>query len=269
MQLKAAQIIKLNGFHGDSSVLKGSSFLYFDLPSIRSMSEMHVYELLLPHCQIAHSFHHRSSSCKQTLHTDLRTLGRDVLSESRFARMGLGIVNPRGHPDDDPDMCVPGTVVFKNTDVQLNNTNGTILSPLVSRSTFVKGTHTLANFSSGRSSQLAIMEKGYCPNNFMRSLHHRGNVLFHFYMAVLTFGRLSSILATNTLTLVFIFSINFTQVAGLTGYFLLGVGCSSWITSASACIYGKRHTYVFGAILLLAGSIWGACGASSIMGTPI
>lgn len=49
MQLKAAQIIKLNGFHGDSSVLKGSSFLYFDLPSIRSMSEMHVYELLLPH----------------------------------------------------------------------------------------------------------------------------------------------------------------------------------------------------------------------------
>lgn len=74
-------------------------------------------------------------------------------------------------------------------------------------------------------------------------------------------SRLSSILATNTLTLVFILGVSFTQVASLTGYFLLGVGCCAWITSATARIYGKRHTYVFGAILLVAGSIWGAVGS--------
>lgn len=71
---------------------------------------------------------------------------------------------------------------------------------------------------------------------------------------------LSSILATNTLTLVFLLHVSFTQVAALTGYFLLGVGCSAWLVSASARVYGKRHTYVFGSLLLVAGSVWGAVG---------
>lgn len=77
-------------------------------------------------------------------------------------------------------------------------------------------------------------------------------------LSLLTLGRLSSILATNTLTLVLIFRINFNQAASLTGYFLLGVGCSAWMTSATARVYGKRHTYVFGSLLLVGGSIWGA-----------
>jgi hypothetical protein len=72
--------------------------------------------------------------------------------------------------------------------------------------------------------------------------------------------RLSSILATNTLTLVFLLHVNFTQIASLTGYFLLGVGCCAWITSATARVYGKRHTYVFASVLLVVGSIWGAVG---------
>jgi MFS family permease len=67
-------------------------------------------------------------------------------------------------------------------------------------------------------------------------------------------------LATNTLTLVFLLGVNFTQIASLTGYFLLGVGCSAWLFSASARVYGKRHTYVIGSLLLVGGSIWGAVG---------
>jgi len=82
-------------------------------------------------------------------------------------------------------------------------------------------------------------------------------------------SRLSSILATNTLTLVFIFKVNFTQIAALTGYFLLGVGCCAWVTSATARIYGKRHTYVLGSILLVAGSIWGAVGTIPFFGKEI
>lgn len=75
---------------------------------------------------------------------------------------------------------------------------------------------------------------------------------------------LSSILATNTLTLIFLYKVSFTKGAALTGYFLLGVGCSAWLISASARVYGKRHAYVFGAVLLVAGSIWGAVGMSSL-----
>ena len=77
--------------------------------------------------------------------------------------------------------------------------------------------------------------------------------------------RLSTILATNTLTLVFLLDVSFTQIASLTGYFLLGVGCSAWMVSASARVYGKRHTYVFGSLLLVAGSIWGAVGTDYLL----
>jgi hypothetical protein len=98
----------------------------------------------------------------------------------------------------------------------------------------------------------------------MHCIRYRRNVLAHSRL-ILT-SSLSSILATNTLTLVFVLGVDFTQIASLTGYFLLGVGCSAWLISGSARVYGKRHTYVFGAILLVAGSIWGAVGMSSGIG---
>jgi MFS family permease len=83
---------------------------------------------------------------------------------------------------------------------------------------------------------------------------------YHPILNLLLTLRLSSILATNTLTLVFLLGVNFTQIASLTGYFLLGVGCSAWLFSATARVYGKRHTYVIGSLLLVGGSIWGAAG---------
>lgn len=43
----------------------------------------------------------------------------------------LGVLNPKGHPDDDPDRRVPGTVVFWNTDVQLHDSHHLVLSPTV------------------------------------------------------------------------------------------------------------------------------------------
>ena len=44
----------------------------------------------------------------------------------------LGVLNPKGHPDDDPDRRVPGTVVFWNTDVELHDSHHLVLSPTVS-----------------------------------------------------------------------------------------------------------------------------------------
>lgn len=103
------------------------------------------------------------------------------------------------------------------------------------------------------------MEERSRPFNPMYCFNNRRHVPF-LALILADCHSLSTILATNTLTLVFLLQVNFTQIASLTGYFLLGVGCSAWMVSASARVYGKRHTYVFGSLLLVAGSIWGAVG---------
>ena len=89
---------------------------------------------------------------------------------------------------------------------------------------------------------------------------------------VLTFvNRLSSILATNSLTFLFIFRVPFAKIPALTGYNLLGTGLGAWILSASARVYGKRHAYILGILFVFAGSIWGAKADSynSLLGARI
>jgi MFS family permease len=71
---------------------------------------------------------------------------------------------------------------------------------------------------------------------------------------------LGPILAANTLTLSLFFATPFTRIALLTGYFLLGVGVAGILAVPSARIWGKRHLFLLGTILLIATSAWG--GAS-------
>ncbi|KAL2021320.1 hypothetical protein VTK56DRAFT_7291 [Thermocarpiscus australiensis] len=71
---------------------------------------------------------------------------------------------------------------------------------------------------------------------------------------------LGPILAANTLTLTFDFTVPFTKVAQLTGWYLLGVGIAAFIFVPSGRIWGKRHLFVAGTVLLVAMSAWG--GAS-------
>jgi MFS family permease len=70
------------------------------------------------------------------------------------------------------------------------------------------------------------------------------------------------LLAANTVTLLFEFELSFTQAALLTGYHLLGVGVSGFIFVASARIYGKRHLYLLGTLLIVASSAWGGASTS-------
>lgn len=46
-------------------------------------------------------------------------------------------------------------------------------------------------------------------------------------------------------------------MALLTGYHLLGVGVAGFIFVASARIWGKRHLYLLGTILIIISSAWG------------
>lgn len=54
---------------------------------------------------------------------------------------------------------------------------------------------------------------------------------------------------------------NFTKVAVLTGYYLLGVGIACILFVPSARIWGKRHQFILGTVLLVVTSVWG--GAST------
>lgn len=72
---------------------------------------------------------------------------------------------------------------------------------------------------------------------------------------------LGPILAANTLTLTLYFTLNFTYIAILTGYFLLGVGFAGMFFVPSSRIWGKRHAFLIGLLLVVASSAWaGAVG---------
>ena len=46
--------------------------------------------------------------------------------------MGLGILSPKGHPNDDPNLCVPGThVLWKSEDTQQTDSDHIVLIPTV------------------------------------------------------------------------------------------------------------------------------------------
>ena len=71
---------------------------------------------------------------------------------------------------------------------------------------------------------------------------------------------LSPLLAANTLTLALYFELPFTEVALLTGYHLLGVGVAGFIFVTSARLWGKRHLYLLGTLIIIISSARG--GAS-------
>ncbi|KAK5110842.1 hypothetical protein LTR62_005553 [Meristemomyces frigidus] len=68
---------------------------------------------------------------------------------------------------------------------------------------------------------------------------------------------LSPLLAANTLTLTLWFERSFTDIALLTGYHLLGVGLAGFFFVASARVWGKRHLYLVGTVVIIISSAWG------------
>ncbi|KAL8922954.1 MAG: hypothetical protein Q9208_004916 [Pyrenodesmia sp. 3 TL-2023] len=74
---------------------------------------------------------------------------------------------------------------------------------------------------------------------------------------------LSPLLAANTVTLAILFERDFTQMALLTGYHLCGVGVAGFIFVASARIWGKRHLYLLGTILIIISSAWGGASGTN------
>ncbi|RVX72329.1 hypothetical protein B0A52_04534 [Exophiala mesophila] len=67
----------------------------------------------------------------------------------------------------------------------------------------------------------------------------------------------SPLLAADSVTLAIVFRRTFQDAALLTAYHLVGVGVAGWLFVASARVWGKRHLFLFGGLLMVASSAWG------------
>lgn len=74
---------------------------------------------------------------------------------------------------------------------------------------------------------------------------------------------LSPLLAANTVTLSLLFDKDFTQMALATGYHLLGVGVAGFLFVASARVWGKRHLFLLGTVLIVGSSVWGGAAGTN------
>jgi MFS family permease len=73
-------------------------------------------------------------------------------------------------------------------------------------------------------------------------------------------------------TISLLFGTNFTRVALLTGYFLMGVGAAAVFFVPSGRVWGKRHLFIIGTVILIASSAWaGSVGTNynSLLGARI
>ncbi|KAK2783874.1 hypothetical protein FQN52_009393, partial [Onygenales sp. PD_12] len=73
----------------------------------------------------------------------------------------------------------------------------------------------------------------------------------------------SPLLAANTATIAVDYSVSFTKAALLTGYHLLGVGVAGLLFVPSARVWGKRHLYILGNVIMIFSSAWGGASRNS------
>ncbi|QIW95450.1 hypothetical protein AMS68_000968 [Peltaster fructicola] len=146
--------------------------------------------------------------------------------------MGLGVLESKLMRD------VPGHVVQNNDASQLKRTkDGIVLVPQPS-------------------------DDPRDPLNW--PLWRRDMITFLLCMLSVLASTLSPLLAANTITLLFWFQgQTITSMALLTGYHLLGVAVAGFFFVASARVWGKRHTYILGTVIIIASSIWGGYAGHS------
>ncbi|RYO26301.1 hypothetical protein AA0111_g8209 [Alternaria arborescens] len=96
------------------------------------------------------------------------------------------------------------------------------------------------------------------PNDPLNwSLRRRDTILLLLSLLSVIASTLSPILAANTISLAIYFGRDLTDMALLTGYHLLGVGVAGFLFVPSARIWGKRHVYLLGNVLVVVSCVWG------------
>jgi len=92
-------------------------------------------------------------------------------------------------------------------------------------------------------------------------LWKRDTILFILALVSIFATSCSSILSTNTITLSLDFGLPFTKIAALTGYLLLGTGVVVAFCVPSARIWGKRHLFLLGTVIIVFSTAWAGATA--------
>lgn len=94
-----------------------------------------------------------------------------------------------------------------------------------------------------------------CTQNW--PIWKRDRIIITLSFASVIASTLSPLLAANTFALAIILERDFTQTALLTGFHLCGVSIAGFLFVPSARVWGKRHLYLLGIVLIIISSVWG------------
>lgn len=102
-----------------------------------------------------------------------------------------------------------------------------------------------------------------CPKNW--PLWRRDLMTFLLCLLSVLASTLSPLLAANTITLLVWYGggHSITDMALLTGWHLLGVAIAGFFFVASARVWGKRHSFLVGTVIIIISSIWGGLSGKS------
>lgn len=88
-------------------------------------------------------------------------------------------------------------------------------------------------------------------------LWQRDMIISILSIAAVVVTTLTSLLAANSLVFFTWYTgVTITDVAMLSGWHLLGIGIGGYCAVTTARIWGKRHLYLLGLVIVLASSIW-------------
>ncbi|KAG6041409.1 hypothetical protein E4U41_004507 [Claviceps citrina] len=156
--------------------------------------------------------------------------------------MGFGILEPRGHE------AVPGTTRYFDDPNRPQEANG----------------HVHFKCDSSRSVPIILVpQPSDDPNDPLNwPLWKRDLITFILCLAAILATALGAILASNTLVLSAWYTAKLPNVAGLTGYYLLGAGCAAIFFVPSGRIWGKRHLFLLGIVIVILSSAWGGAAGN-------
>ncbi|KAL4750795.1 hypothetical protein BDW72DRAFT_175327 [Aspergillus terricola var. indicus] len=150
--------------------------------------------------------------------------------------MGLGIVNVKGRQ-------VPGTVDIYEKERFENQSSDY---------------HSELKYDrSGSEPILLVPQPSDDPNDPLNwPLWKRDLTIFALSLVAVLCATTSSVMAAGTVTLSRYYRKSFMSIALLTGYHLCGTGIAGILIVPTARVWGKRHLFVLGHILMVASCVW-------------